>query len=157
MSEQAVISPEYLLSRQGVPKEISLQLARVNEISRVNRDLLISSNIAFHATPGERAILLGAETFGTENSENLSGGPGLENISGLDGDDTILGGFGADTLRGDAGNDRLEGGSGNDRLFGGDGDDILEGGADFDRLTVHRSIRSHSRGDQHEAIVSRNR
>src|ERR1700744_5243818 len=54
--------------------------------------------------------------------------PGAE-LFGGNGNDTLTGGSGNDMLFGQAGNDTLMGKGGNDQLFGGDGNDTLIGGA----------------------------
>lgn len=66
--------------------------------------------------------------FGTEKSENLTGGYGNNLILGMGGNDKIEGNKGDDCLIGGNGNDRIHGNNGNDVLIGGGGDNFLDGG-----------------------------
>jgi VCBS repeat-containing protein len=72
--------------------------------------------------------------FGTEASENITGGNlmdviyaggGADQSSGFDGDDWLFGQAGDDVLRGGNGDDCLVGGSGADTLYGGSGNDVF--------------------------------
>lgn len=71
---------------------------------------------------------------GTNNADEITGGPGRDLVLGRGGDDVIDGGDGRDQLVGDAGDDRIFGGAGSDDLIGFDGDDQLSGGRGSDRL-----------------------
>jgi Ca2+-binding RTX toxin-like protein len=73
----------------------------------------------------------GAVFYGTDASDNLSGGAGDDILIGYGGNDTLDGGNdsdGNDVLYGGTGNDILSGRGGNDWLDGGDGSDVLDGG-----------------------------
>jgi hypothetical protein len=71
-------------------------------------------------------VSTGADLYGGNGNDSLTGGAGDDLIRGGNGDDSLLGGAGNDTLRGGNGNDIADGQSGFwDRLFGNDGDDFL--------------------------------
>jgi methionine-rich copper-binding protein CopC len=83
------------------------------------------------------------ETYGTNNNDVLTGGPGpsdmyggygRDEMFGGKGNDRLYGGYGDDVLYGEDGNDTLEGEQGSDRLEGGGGDDSLSGGSGNDTL-----------------------
>lgn len=88
----------------------------------------------------------GAQLYGGDGDDNLSGSPfddfldggaGVDKIRGLDGNDEIhcgsgndvevLGEGGNDIIFGDDGNDVIDGGQGDDKLYGGNGDDVIRG------------------------------
>lgn len=77
-------------------------------------------------------------TFGTEQADTLTGGPGSDLILGGAGADTISGQQGADTLFGNRGADTVTGNQGNDVLVwtNGDGSDTMDGGQGNDTVVV---------------------
>jgi Ca2+-binding RTX toxin-like protein len=74
------------------------------------------------------------ETNGALPGAQLFGGNGNDTLTGGSGNDLLFGGAGNDTLIGKGGNDQLFGGDGNDTLIGGSGDDQMFGGAGNDRM-----------------------
>jgi hypothetical protein len=89
--------------------------------------------------------LPGAQLFGGNGNDVLTGGSGADLLNGGNGNDTLNGGAGNDTLNGGNGNDTVVGGKGNDTAFlgtgndlfvwnPGDGSDVVEGQAGFDTL-----------------------
>ena len=92
--------------------------------------------------------LPGAELFGGNGNDTLTGGSGNDLLFGGAGNDTLLGKGGDDQLFGGDGNDTLIGGTGNDQMFGGagndlmiwnpgDGTDLMEGGDGIDTAQVN--------------------
>lgn len=71
----------------------------------------------------------GADLYGGNGNDSLTGGAGDDLIRGGNGNDSLLGGAGNDTIRGGNGDDIVDGQGGFwDRLFGNDGDDFLRDG-----------------------------
>ncbi|MBH8564824.1 cadherin-like domain-containing protein [Nostoc sp. CENA67] len=111
-------------------------------------NLWFSGNASFNYTlsdgsltdTGTVTVAVGANIFGTNFADYLTGTVGNDIINGGNGNDTIYGGAGSDSLNGDNGNDILygdglmDGGAGNDTLNGGNGDDTLYGGGGSDYL-----------------------
>ena len=92
--------------------------------------------------------LPGAELFGGNGNDTLTGGSGNDLLFGGAGNDTLLGKGGNDLLFGGDGNDTLIGGTGNDQMFGeagndrmiwnpGEGTDLMEGGDGIDTAEVN--------------------
>ena len=85
--------------------------------------------------------------MGTEEDDQIRGGPQADTIFGLGGNDRIGGAFNNDELHGGFGNDTIKGSLGDDTLFGDEGKDelrdtgqndvdILSGGPGSDRFDV---------------------
>jgi Ca2+-binding RTX toxin-like protein len=74
------------------------------------------------------------ETNGALPGAQLFGGNGNDTLTGGSGNDLLFGGAGNDTLLGKGGDDQLFGGDGNDTLIGGTGNDQMFGGAGNDRM-----------------------
>ena len=68
----------------------------------------------------------GCSSWGTEQNDLFSGGPGDDVVCGLNGDDHLSGGEGEDVVRGGDGKDHIVGGPGSDLLAGGPGDDVID-------------------------------
>ena len=92
--------------------------------------------------------LPGAELFGGNGNDTLTGGSGNDLLFGGAGNDILLGKGGNDQLFGGDGNDTLIGGTGNDQMFGeagndlmiwnpGEGTDVMEGGDGIDTAEVN--------------------
>ena len=92
-------------------------------------DLASGKTIKFIESPSSASDVKHKVVFGTNFSENISGG---------DSGDRLYASGGDDELRGNGGNDYLEGGEGNDVFYGGRGNDYLQGGGGED--TYHYSI-----------------
>lgn len=74
-------------------------------------------------------VTTGADLYGGNGDDSLTGGAGDDVVRGGNGNDSLLGGAGNDTIRGGNGNDIADGQAGFwDRLFGNDGDDFLRDG-----------------------------
>ena len=74
-------------------------------------------------------VSTGADLYGGNGNDSLTGGAGDDLIRGGNGEDSLLGGAGNDTLRGGNGDDIADGQGGFwDRLFGNDGNDFLRDG-----------------------------
>src|SRR6185369_17843864 len=91
------------------------------------------------------APLPGAQLFGGDGNDTLTGGSGADLIFGQDGNDTLFGHAGNDTLYGGGGNDFVDGDQGTDTAFlgagndvfrwdNGDGSDRVDGGSGFDEM-----------------------
>ncbi|WP_039917638.1 calcium-binding protein, partial [Cellvibrio mixtus] len=80
------------------------------------------------------ATVKGANLFGDEGNDTLSGGIYADYLSGGADNDVIFAGGGNDVLDGGTGKDTLFGEKGKDILIGGDGNDELSGGDDNDLL-----------------------
>lgn len=80
--------------------------------------------------------LEGATIYGSNFSDNVTGGSTVDVFVGRNGDDVLRGLGGSDALYGENGNDTLEGGDGDDVLSGGWGNDIVNGGAGIDRAVL---------------------
>ena len=89
--------------------------------------------------------LPGAQLFGGNGNDVLTGGSGADQLFGGNGNDTLNGGAGNDILDGGAGDDTVVGGKGADTAFLGagndtfiwnprEGSDVVEGQAGFDTL-----------------------
>lgn len=92
--------------------------------------------------PAAFVALVGADVFGREGNDSVTGTGVHDSIAGDDGNDNLLGGPGDDVMTGDGGNDALDGGPGADQLsgsslfgqietatntvVGGSGDDVLD-------------------------------
>lgn len=71
---------------------------------------------------------------GTNNDDEIAGGPGADTVNARNGDDIVSGNAGTDTLDGQQGDDIVTGGAGNDVVLGGQGDDETAGGAGNDNM-----------------------
>ena len=84
----------------------------------------------------ERDKPIADELHGTDNANQLLGGPGDDLLCGHLGDDRLFGGRDDDIIYGGRGNDLVSGDLGDDELYGDLGDDLLVGGGGRDTFHV---------------------